>query len=90
MYQLLRNRLFPLSHFFHVAKTFVFEVLKRYLPFPPEVKFVPDTIMLDLNDVSKRRCKHLFFAVVSILKGTDKALPHNVSGVTALFHTQNK
>lgn len=54
--------------FFYVAKTFVFKLLKRHLPLPPERKLVPDTIMLHLNEVSKRRCKHLFFAVVRILK----------------------
>lgn len=53
---------------FHVAKTLAVEDVNRYISFPPEVRLVPNTIMLNLNDVSKRRCKHLVFAVVSILK----------------------
>lgn len=39
--------------FFHVAQTIAFEDLNKYKTFPPEAEFVPNTIMLNLNDVSK-------------------------------------
>lgn len=53
LYQVRRSNLFPLSHFFHVAKTIGFEDQNRYIPFYSRGKTCPgysyDVLKTKLN-----------------------------------------